>query len=549
MEICFVMDRFFPVKHIMGHRISLLAACVFVTSANYAQLDLNALKRQSESNIREQQIISSSQLENRLSSWDGFISDRLDKWEDVIAKRDNEWVSFLDGEWTMFDDFLVSRPDPSPKPDIVPVAPPAADPQAATPTKQPEPITVPDNSVPSVGPDVSDRPVPVDVPENHAAVPVPVCKEPPSETPHQGADKPSFTFQFYGSSVTVPADTEIRLVKVSKPDNHSISQYWKELSAKDYSQTVRALLQEKDKRNLNDYAYYLLVKSFSSSFITGGLESSTLFTWFLLVRSGYDVRVGYNAHGPVLMAASQQMMFNTKYLMTDGTKYFVLSENGSNEGIYSYNGSYAQGKPLDFTIGRPMTFSGKAKSRELNFEFNGKQHDFILDFDPDFVSYSNDIPQLDFEVYFNSQPSEPANSSIVRQLKPAVAGMDELTAVNFLLSFVQHAFEYKTDNQQFGREKYFYAEEVLAYPYCDCEDRSVFFSYLVRNLLGLEVVGLEFPGHMATAVQLRQSTAEGTIYNISGKRYTIADPTYIGAKTGHCMPDYIHTTPTVIPIR
>lgn len=532
---------FFVLMVFMNHRITILAAFLAMSAVSHAQLDLNALRRQSETNIREQQKLSSSQLENRLSSWDGFISGRLDKWENVIAGRDTEWADFLDGEWTMFDDFLVSRPDQAPKPDVVPVAP-DADPQTVSPTEQPVIITIPDSQVPSAESDHSNRPEPTDKP-------VPVCKEPQSGTPRQGNMQPSFTFQYYGSDITVPADPQIRLSKVSGFDNHSIAQYWRNLSATDYSQTVNFLLQEKEKRNLNDYAYFLLVKSFSTSFITGGDGTATLLTWFLLVRSGYDVRVGYNAHGFVIMAASRQMIFNTRYLMSDGTKYFILSDNGSGEGIYSYNGSYAQGKPIDFTIHKSMAFSGRSGTRELSFEFRGVKYDFLLDFDPDFVSYSNDIPQLDFEVYFNSQPSVQASTSIIQQLRPVVTGMDELTAVNFLLSFVQHAFEYKTDDRQFGREKYFYAEEVLSYPYCDCEDRSVFFSYLVRSLLGLEVIGLEFPGHMSTAVLFRQSQVPGTAYIISGKRYVIADPTYIGANAGSCMPDYSQTTPIVIQIK
>ena len=66
--------------------------------------------------------------------------------------------------------------------------------------------------------------------------------------------------------------------------------------------------------------------------------------------------------------------------------------------------------------------------------------------------------------------------------------------VGILLNFVQTSFDYQTDEEQFGREKYFYPEEILAYPFCDCEDRAAFFARLVRNLTGLEVVGLDYPG-------------------------------------------------------
>lgn len=57
-----------------------------------------------------------------------------------------------------------------------------------------------------------------------------------------------------------------------------------------------------------------------------------------------------------------------------------------------------------------------------------------------------------------------------------------------------------TRKDQFGREKYFFAEETLFYPLSDCEDRAIFFAILIRNLLGLDVIGLDYPGHIATAV-------------------------------------------------
>ena len=38
-------------------------------------------------------------------------------------------------------------------------------------------------------------------------------------------------------------------------------------------------------------------------------------------------------------------------------------------------------------------------------------------------------------------------------------------AVEVILNFVQTAFDYKTDDDQFGREKYFYPERLLRHAY------------------------------------------------------------------------------------
>ena len=65
---------------------------------------------------------------------------------------------------------------------------------------------------------------------------------------------------------------------------------------------------------------------------------------------------------------------------------------------------------------------------------------------------------------------------------------------------MQTAFAYRTDQDQFSREKWMLPEETLFYPYSDCDDRAVLFAWLVRELLELPVIGIQWPGHMAVAV-------------------------------------------------
>ena len=96
-----------------------------------------------------------------------------------------------------------------------------------------------------------------------------------------------------------------------------------------------------------------------------------------------------------------------------------------------------------------------------------------------------------------------------------------------------------------GHDRAFFAEETLFYPYCDCEDRSILFSRLVRDLLGLDVMLVFYPGHLATAVAFNTSV-KGDYIDMNGKHYTICDPTYIGAPIGATMPDMDNKTAKVI---
>ena len=113
--------------------------------------------------------------------------------------------------------------------------------------------------------------------------------------------------------------------------------------------------------------------------------------------------------------------------------------------------------------------------------------------------------------------------------------MSQEDAANLLINFVQTAFRYMTDDEQWGYERPFFPEETLYYPYSDCEDRSILYARLVRELLGLDVVFLHYPGHLATAVCFEEDV-QGDHIVLDDKKYIVCDPTYINATIGMQMP-------------
>ena len=117
-----------------------------------------------------------------------------------------------------------------------------------------------------------------------------------------------------------------------------------------------------------------------------------------------------------------------------------------------------------------------------------------------------------------------------------------------LLNFMHTAFDYKSDMQQFGYERPFFGEESFWFPYNDCEDRAILYSILVRDLLGIDAVLLEFPGHMSTAIALPMEV-NGSYLLLDDKRYLLCDPTYIGSHIGEVPEKYNHINPQVIIIK
>ena len=120
--------------------------------------------------------------------------------------------------------------------------------------------------------------------------------------------------------------------------------------------------------------------------------------------------------------------------------------------------------------------------------------------------------------------------------------------VEFLLGFVQNAFSYKIDEEWFGREKYFFPEEVIGYRYSDCEDRAALFAWLVRTYVGCEVIGILYPDHLATAVCLGTDANTKKSVLHQGKRYVLCDPTCPNAPLGSVMPKLENTAYEIVDI-
>ena len=147
--------------------------------------------------------------------------------------------------------------------------------------------------------------------------------------------------------------------------------------------------------------------------------------------------------------------------------------------------------------------------------------------------------------YANTPLEEEARQTLYPTLQKNIAGLTAKEAAERLLNFVQTAFVYEYDEKVWGGDRAFFAEETLYYPYCDCEDRSILFSRLIRDLLRLDVLLVYYPGHLATAVHFPDSIA-GNYVTVSGRRFTICDPTYIGAPVGRTMPGMENRTAKVI---
>ncbi len=465
------------------------------------------------------------------------------EYAEYVAKRDKEWTEFLQKEWENYSVFtgkkLPDKPKPKTNPVYTPPSKPSDSPIAG-------PVDVPKKN-PEVSPKTEPTIKPVEKPVAVVPEPIPQPVDPIRKPAEDAGNAQTSSLRFYGRTFTIPYDPGLEQCELAAVSQDAIGNFWEKTSKTNYTLTVEKLLQAKADLNINDYGYFQLVQQFSRNLFPMKENSARLMNWFIMVRSGYGVRLAFQDNEVALLIPSLQPIYQNSYLTVGGVNYYIFPKL-EGEKYFTYDKDYqSAGRPFDFNINSPINFNGRKAQRSLSFNFDDKPNNINIAYDPDLIEFYKNYPLVDLSVYFNAAVSVQSKESMAEALKPLVAGMDEVKAVNLILHFVQTAFEYKTDPEQFGREKFFFAEELFYYPYCDCEDRSVLFSYLVREVLGLKVVGLEYPEHVATAVAFTSpQTGDFLVYN--NNRYVVADPTYINAPVGLTMPQYKSVSPVICDV-
>lgn len=358
------------------------------------------------------------------------------------------------------------------------------------------------------------------------------------------SDLPTIIIDFYGLTVEIPDQTK-KEPEYSAITNKDIALYFKNASNNDYLLATIDLLQNKAIDNkLNGWGYIGLLKAAASN-LYKDTNNQVLFTWYALLKSGYDAKVGYNNHDILLLAAFDVAIYYNSYFEWNNKKYFHLPFNGQVsdlKAIRSYEADYPEElNILSLHFNTTPLFTPKPTTRKIHY--HGKT--ISLSYDANLIDYYSTYPECDLSVYFPPPMSILTISSLNEFLSPLLKNKTDTKKVNLLLDFIQHSIEYQTDEKQFGNENYLFAEETICYPYADCEDRSVLLSQLVKEFVGISTIAIIYPNHVSLGVNI-QENIDGAYIESNNRKYYTADPTYIGAKLGMIMPDFENVKPEII---
>lgn len=454
------------------------------------------------------------------TDFQAFRKDMLGSYGKFRKRVLDNYANYLNGIWTEFQVFRGIKKNEVPKPVMIPKV--GKNSNEPTPQSLPQPETEP-----------------VVNPNEDKSLNRPIHSLPPSI--------PTITFGFYGMKLNVAMINPYRLNTI---EHQEISKMWR-LYQQDgkTNAALQNLNQLANDYQLNDWFTYELVSTYVSQLLKGtSVSTQILLEHYFLANMGYDVRLASTNSRLFLLIPFKQQVYDQSYLIIDDQKYYIFGEN--NKKIQNSVSLYTCELPKEVEKGQRLNL---ILNRGLGIVSNTLHHYQLTDGNIQLQGSINvgtmealrHYPQMDVVYYAMSVINPAFRQELIAQLKPQIAGISQCKAANKLLHFVQYAFEYATDQEQFGYEKPYFIEENFYYPKNDCEDRSILYAFLVHELLGLDVQLVQYPGHECTAVHFTDNSIFGDYYTYQGKKYFICDPTYIGAPIGLCMPNFKSCKPKV----
>lgn len=463
--------------------------------------------------------------QEKKAEFDKFRKEKQTEFEQYRQRLNEEYAAFINSKWETFREEKAKEPTMKPKPASPDIARDGKD-------NTPKRLNI-------------DKVVP----------PEPAIKDVPVTLPKRSEVKKNYPVRFTFFNTPCGIDRfDTSLLAITRTDNASLANAWQRLTANEQlTPLVNDCLRLREELQLCDWGYLLLVEKVAATLYPDSPDSQAFLAVAILNQSGYDSRIGIRSGQLGIMYHPSHQIYGQYSWIIDGKNYYLrgrIQDLGTP--LQSYHGDYRKSPtPIRLTIDRyPRLTPREASQRRFSSSAWTDAPPFDITVNSSVIDFLNTYPIVDWPLYGSAPVSPELKSVLWPVMSILTEGMGEVEAVNLLLGFHNYAFRYKTDGDQFGREKPFFFDENYYYPYNDCEDRAIMFAKLVNSILGLDVVYLKYPKHLAAAVCFSPGTnISGAFVEVDGKKYYVCDPTCIGGKAGYLVPRYSTSAPEVYKIK
>lgn len=321
-----------------------------------------------------------------------------------------------------------------------------------------------------------------------------------------------------------------------------VADMWTELSKPQYQNMIYDCQKMREEMQMGDWAFVKFCESVSMAIYDAEHPNErAVLQAFLLIQTGVSATLGRDESKRLHVLIEPACNVYDRQSWSVGTRKMYLFDDVEVKRMNIFNRKFPGGQPIRLDETKITLFKEDwGETRKLASDFydvsvkinvNKNRVDFYGTYPSPYLKFDSSsrwrfyaLPPLD----------EGLQSAIYPRIREYTKGLEDYVTACVILNFVQTAFPYEYDNKVWGYDRAFFAEETLFYPYCDCEDRSILFYRMIKDILGLDVVLIYYPGHLATAVHFNEEV-DGDYFMLDGKRYTVCDPTFINAPVGRTM--------------
>lgn len=255
------------------------------------------------------------------------------------------------------------------------------------------------------------------------------------------------------------------------------------LSSDEYLPAVAQCIDYRDKLHLPDWGYVRFVEQMTTAFFSPSqLNEARLMQMYILTQSGYKVHIARAGNKLVSLLPSKDTIYQYPYLNIGGMNYYLVDSSIGQTSLNVFNREFPKEQEFSLRIAeQPALPVNRTSPRHLQSKHN-KELMADVSVNNGLIAFYNDYPlSSNWDIYSSASLSPQAKEQLYPALRSSIASKNKSAAANILLHFVQTAFEYATDDEQFGTERPLFADETLFYPFSDCEDRAILHRYLSEN--------------------------------------------------------------------
>lgn len=460
--------------------------------------------------------------------FDSISNDMMTKFDRLLLELNNEYIEILGKPWEFHDAQKDDNKSFSPKPDM---------------PKAPKASSVPENREITYGKIYQSEKQLPDIPATLPDVKSGVVKKYPNK------------FLFYNTLCGF-GPFKAPAISLSVNNIHGVNKEWQKFTNTPGLVDLRNdCLRIREELQLCDWGYLLLVEKIAAELYPASDDNQALAAAALLNLSGYDCKVAAgDEHFYMIFHPSHEIYLVPYYTFNNNKRYYIRSRNEKVARIGGCVGDfYKSPTPIRMLIDRYPRLNPDLKTarryKSADNNISGKEIISVETVVNSSVQkFLADYPLVSWNLYGLAPVSKELKKSLFKTMEQELAGLGEVEAVNKLLEFHSHGFDYKRDDVQFGREKPFFFDENFYYPANDCEDRAIMFARLVKDVIGLDVVYLKFPDHLAAGVCFSPGVdVNGPSVIVDGKKYVLCDPTG-GERVGISNPKYMNICPDVYKV-